>query len=173
MKMLDYDYLGDLMKKAQGGDTTSFAELYAATYSRVYVYAYRFLQDEELAKEALRKIYGRAMAEMRTLQTPKLFMAWLNRISFQVCYDIRHYYEEQGQPDLTTMEEELIKIGPHEYSLQQIMRLPLTEAQVLIQHYYLNIPIKESAKNLDVSPNSVQRYLYIGKTHLKKLLGNA
>jgi RNA polymerase sigma-70 factor (ECF subfamily) len=172
MKMLDHDYQGELLKKAKRGDTTAFAELYAATYSRVFTYAYRYLQDEELAKEALHHIYMRVMMEMWSLQTPKLFMAWLNRISFQVCYDMKHYYGHQEQPDSASMEDELIKIGSHEYTIRQIMRLPLTEAQALIQYYYLHIPIRESAKNLDVSSNALQRYLYMGRTHLKKLLGH-
>jgi RNA polymerase sigma-70 factor (ECF subfamily) len=172
MKMLDYDYLGELLKMAQGGDRTAFAELYAATYSREFTYAYKCLDDEELAKEAIRKIYNRALTEIQSLQSPKLFMAWLNRISFQVCYDIQAYYDMQGDKDSAGLGDDLIQIGSSEYSLNQIMRLPLTEAQVMIQHYYQNIPIKESARNLDISPNSVRRYLYIGKTHLKKLLGN-
>jgi DNA-directed RNA polymerase specialized sigma24 family protein len=50
------------------------------------------------------------------------------------------------------------------------MRLPLTEAQVLIQHYYQKIPVRESARSLDVSKNSVNRYLHIGRLHLKKLM---
>jgi RNA polymerase sigma-70 factor (ECF subfamily) len=172
MKTLDYEYLGELLKKAQTGDRTAFAELYAATYSREFTYAYKFLEDEELAKEAIRKIYNRAWREIQSLQTPKLFMAWLNRISFQVCYEIKAYYDMQKQTDSFGLGDDLVQIASGEYSLNQIMRLPLTEAQVMIQYYYQKIPIKESAKNLDISPNSVRRYLHIGKTHLKKLLGN-
>jgi RNA polymerase sigma-70 factor (ECF subfamily) len=164
MKSLDYEYLGELLKLAQSGDSTAFAELYAATYSRQFTYAYQYLDSEYLAKDAVRKIYTRALKEIHSLQTPQLFMAWLNRISFQVCYEMMRQKDSPG------MENDMVKIGAAQYSLGQIMRLPLTEAQVLIQHYYQKIPVRESARSLDVSKNSVNRYLHIGRLHLKKLM---
>jgi DNA-directed RNA polymerase specialized sigma24 family protein len=165
-KTFDYEYLGGLLEIAQAGNRTAFAELYAATYIHSYEYAYRYLQDEMLAKEALRKIYATALREIQSLRTPELFVTWLNRISFQVCFEI------QKKPGDADLKEEMIPIGSRRYSLNQVMRLPLTEAQVLIQHYYMKLPIRENAKNLDISRASVKRNLRIGRLHLKKLLGD-
>ena len=36
MKSLDYQYIGQLVSRAQKGDNEAFAELYAATYQRQY-----------------------------------------------------------------------------------------------------------------------------------------
>lgn len=149
---------------AQTGNKNAFAELYTATYSRQYEYAFRYLDSADLAKEALRKIYTRALKEIQSLQTPQLFMAWLNRISFQVCFEM------QNLSDSSENEKVMLKIGVSRFSLNQIMHLPMTESQVLIQHYYQKLPTREIARNLDITPASVKRYLRSGKFHLIKLL---
>jgi RNA polymerase sigma-70 factor (ECF subfamily) len=166
MKTLDYEYLGELLRMAQAGNRNAFAELYAATYSRQYQYAYEYLGSEDLAKIALRKIYARVLREIQSLQTPQLFMAWLNRISFQVCFEMRENKDYCGFDSCT------FKVGNNKYSLMQVMHLPLTESQVIIQHYYQKLPMKESGRNLNISNSSVKRYLRTGRTHLKKLTQN-
>lgn len=45
MEALDYKYIAKLVSRAQIGDTDAFAELYAATYQRQYLYAYHYLKD--------------------------------------------------------------------------------------------------------------------------------
>ena len=45
MASLDYQYLAQLVKRAQMGDSDAFAELYVATYLRQYRFSYRYLRD--------------------------------------------------------------------------------------------------------------------------------
>jgi RNA polymerase sigma-70 factor (ECF subfamily) len=165
-KRSDYEYFGELLKSSQMGDRTAFAELYAATYSRTYEYAYRFFDNEELAKTALRGIYAQALREIQSLRTPELFMAWLNRISFQVCNKMKAGGKENAG------QEELLRIGMHTYSINQVLRLPLTESQVLIGIYYQKLTIRENARLLDISRAAVKRNLRLGRLHLRKLLGD-
>ena len=89
MENLDLAYLNDLVLKAQQGSSNAFAELYAATYQRQYAYAYRYLRDEHLAQDALQESFIRVLKNIRQLQNPELFIAWLNQISFHVCYDMK------------------------------------------------------------------------------------
>jgi RNA polymerase sigma-70 factor (ECF subfamily) len=168
MKTLDYEYLGELLRMAQTGNKNAFAELYTATYSRQYEYAFGYLKNEKLSKEALRRIYTRALREIHTLRTPQLFMAWLNRISFQVCFELKQKKSYFGMN--LEMENTMLRIGARQYSLNQVMKLPLTESQVLIQHYYQKLSINEIARNLDISRASVKRYARTGRMHLRKLM---
>lgn len=57
MESLDYKYIANLVTRAQAGDSDAFAELYAATYQRVYMFSYRYLRDEYLAQDALQETY--------------------------------------------------------------------------------------------------------------------
>jgi DNA-directed RNA polymerase specialized sigma24 family protein len=167
MKTLDYEYMGELLKMAQAGNKNAFAELYAATFAGQYEYAFECLGSDDLAKIALRKIYARVLSEIQSLQTPQLFMAWLNRVSFQVCFDMKKTKDSCELGDCT------MRIGKNQYSLRQVMNLPLTESQVLIQHYYQKLPITENGRNLNISNASVKRYLSTGRAHLKKLMQHA
>lgn len=165
-KRSDHEYFGELLRVAQLGNRTAFAELYAATYNQTYRYAVRFLKDQTVAKDALRNIYAEVLREIQGLRTPELFMTWLNRISFQVCYEMQRRQEGEEDPD------EMVLIDGRRYSLKQVLRLPLTESQVLIGYYYQKLSIRANAKNLDISRSEVKRNLHLGRIHLKKLLGD-
>lgn len=182
MTTLDYDYLAELVKRSQTGDNNAFAELYAATYQRQYQYSYKYLRDEQLAHDALQETYVQALKKLQTLQNPELFVAWLNRINFRVCFDIKKkqkddlmdegtldYVRESLASDMN-VEDEIIEIESRKYIMNQVMSLPLTESQVIMQYYYQRLKMDEIAKNLEISRSTVKRYLKSGRVHLKKLL---
>lgn len=88
MEALDYKYIAKLVSRAQIGDSDAFAELYAATYQRQYIYAYHYLKDEYLAQDALQETYILALKNLVKLKDPTLVISWLNQINFRVCYNL-------------------------------------------------------------------------------------
>lgn len=88
MEALDYKYIAKLVSRAQIGDSDAFAELYAATYQRQYLYAYHYLKDEYLAQDALQETYILALKNLVKLKDPTLVISWLNQINFRVCYNL-------------------------------------------------------------------------------------
>ena len=78
MSALDYNYVADLVVKAQNSDSDAFAELYAATYQKQYQFAYSYLKDEYLAQDALQETYIIAFKDLSKLKDPLLVLAWLN-----------------------------------------------------------------------------------------------
>lgn len=182
MANLDYQYLADLVRKAQQGDSNAFAELYAATYQKQYRYSYKYMKDEYLAQDALQETFVMALKNIGTLQNPELFIAWLNQINFRICYDMqkkqksevmdedtsKYYYESMESEERP--EDEIIKVDSKNFILSQIMTLPLTESQVILMRYYQKLTLDEIGKNLDISRSTVKRYLKAGRAHLNKLL---
>ena len=130
METLDYKHIANLVSRAQSGDSNAFAELYAATYQRQYLYAYRYLKDEFLAQDALQETYILALKNLIKLKDPTLVISWLN----------------------------------------QILKLPFTESQVIIMKYYQDLKLNEIAQLMDISRSSVKRYLASGREHLAKVL---
>lgn len=88
MEALDYKHIANLVSRAQSGDSNAFAELYAATYQRQYLYSYRYLKDEFLAQDALQETYILALKNLIKLKDPTLVISWLNQINFRVCYNL-------------------------------------------------------------------------------------
>lgn len=156
MATLDYNYVADLVVNAQTGDSDAFAELYAATYQRQYHFTYTYLKDEYLAQDALQETYIIALKNLSKLKDPMLLIAWLNQINFRVCFHLqkkrKRYDAELIDYDSTDVETDSIQtdLAPHmtqrninpedlvvridskEYIMNQILKLPFTESQVVI-----------------------------------------
>lgn len=192
MSALDYNYMADLVVRAQGGDSDAFAELYAATYQKQYHFAYSYLKDEYMAQDALQETYIIALKDLSKLKDPMLVVAWLNQINFRICFQLhkkqKRYDKEMADYDNTEAnaeaisspshssstagnpEDVVIRIDSREYIMNQILKLPFTEAQVIILKFYRNLKHDEIAELMDMSRSSVKRYLNSGKMHLAKVL---
>lgn len=196
MPALDYNYLAELVISAQDGDSDAFAELYAATYQKQYQFACSYLKDEYLAQDALQETYIIALKELAKLKDPMLVVAWLNQINFRICFQLykkqkrfdKEMYEYHGtdsdqeyrstdskidgfsSPASDNPEDVVVKVDSREYIMKQILKLPFTEAQVIILRFYRNLKYGEIAKLLEISQSSVKRYLNSGKEHLANVL---
>lgn len=196
MPALDYNYMAELVVNAQDGDSDAFAELYAATYQKQYQFAYSYLKDEYLAQDALQETYIVALKELSKLKDPMLLVAWLNQINFRICFQLHKkqkrfdaemggYYgnEDSGQepaPGRERMnafsssadnpEDMVVRVDSREYIMNQILKLPFTEAQVIILRFYRSLKYDEIADLLEISRSSVKRYLNSGKEHLANVL---
>lgn len=196
MSALDYNYIADLVISAQNKDSNAFAELYAATYQKQYHFAYSYLKDEYLAQDALQETYIIAFKSLSKLQDPMLLTAWLNQINFRICYQLykkqKQYASEMidysgsdgdresipasASADLALSqlllsetngpEDIAVRSDSREYIMNQILKLPFTEAQVIILKFYQNLKHDEIAELMDISRSSVNRYLNNGKKHL-------
>lgn len=193
MSALDYNYVADLVVNAQLGDSNAFAELYAATYQRQYHFAYCYLKDEHLAQDALQETYIMALKNISKLKDPMLVIAWLNQINFRVCYQLQKKQQKydlemidydsidtesnrlsvRSTPNSSSVgsnpEDLVVQIDSQEYIMNQILKLPFTEAQVIILKFYRNLKYHEIAQLMDISQSSVKRYLNNGKAHLEKI----
>lgn len=183
MKEPSIQYLAGLVIRARQNDSDAFAEVYALTYNKTYNYARHYLRDDFLAQDAVQEIYISALKNLDKLNDPTLFIAWLNRISFHVCYDI----SQKSNTGHTISDPEILEIVPDEYldsnpessyqkkdehaRLNNAMdSLPFHEKQVLTMRYYNSLKLEEIAAAMDISRSSVKRYIASGREHLKLLL---
>lgn len=184
MAELDYQYLAGVVEKAKKGDSDSFAELYAATYRKQYLFAYNYLRDEFLAEDALQETYTNALKNLKSLKDPKLFVSWLNQINFRVCYNLNKKQQrnnaentEDAQSEMESVstghnepESKVVNELEKEYIMQQILALPFSESQVIFLHYYRNMKIEDIAYLMEISRSSVKRYLNSGRDRLGAVL---
>lgn len=183
MAELNYTYIGQLVEKAQAGNSNAFAELYAMTYQHTYNYAAHYLRDTQLAQDALQETYVLALRNISGIKDPPLFVAWLNQICFRVCYDMsRKNHQECGDynPDLLELiKDEYKSHNPEEQCesddeisrlKEAVLGLPFTEQQVIVMRYYNDMKLEEIASALDCSRSSVKRYLISARERLAKML---
>ncbi len=183
MPELNHQYLAGLVVRFKQRDADAFAELYTLTYNKVYNYARHYLKDEHLAQDAMQEIYIAAYRNIDKLSEPTLFVAWLNRISFHVCYDIQQKqfgHQDFADPELLELvrdeypgsnPEALVLQASEIQRLHQAMdELPFHERSVLIMRYYNNMKLEEIAVAMDLSRSTVKRYIASGKDRLARKL---
>ena len=183
MKDPGHGYLADLVVKAQHNDTDAFSELYALTYDKVYNYSRHYLRDSYLAQDAVQEVYILALKKLNSLKDPMLFIAWLNQISFRVCYDIcKRRNSDYGTIDdeiLDTFRDDSIASNPEEQAQQNdersrlkkaIENLPHLQRTIVIMRFFNNMKLEEIADAMDISLSSVKRYIESAKKTLHDAL---
>lgn len=184
MKEFNIAYIAGLVIRARQSDSDAFAELYAMTYNKVYNYTRHYLRDDYLAQDAMQEVYILALKNLPKLNDPTLFIAWLNRISFNVCYDmsqkLKVHSTQVSDPEvLEIIRDDYSSSNPEEnyqkkdeaYRLNQALeQIPFHEKQVLIMRYFNNMKLEEIADAMDISRSSVKRYISSGQDNLKKIL---
>jgi len=186
-KELDHKFISSLVIRLQNGDTEAFTQIYGMTYNKVYNYARHYLRDEYLAQDAVQEVFILALKNISTLKDSSLFVAWLNQISFHVCFDIckknsndygsiadpelleilRDDKEESNPASHTELEDEKARLR------KAIDALPIHEKQCIILRYYNDMKIDEIVSTLGFSKSSVKRYLISGRDHLAELFSNS
>lgn len=189
MAELDYDYLAELVRKTQRGDSEAFAELYTATYQKQYRFAYRYVKDPYLAQDILQDVYILVLKNIDTLKNPRLFVSWLNQITFRICFDVcqKHTRHEQELNYVTEMaqeknpllhsdtmahnpEKQVIDHYDQTALMASVLELQPQYAQALIMRYFNDMSIDEIADAMNCSRSTIKRRLSKGKKLLEKML---
>ncbi|MGN0431809.1 MAG: RNA polymerase sigma factor [Lachnospiraceae bacterium] len=183
MKELNPQYLAGLVMRAGSNDSDAFAELYALTYNKVYNFARHYLRDAHLAQDAMQEVYISALKNLNKLSDPTLFIAWLNRITFNVCYDMSQKTKRgntSADPEILEFIQDSRPLSDPEARYQQkdeytrlhtaMNSLPFQEKQVLTMRYYNNMKLEDIADAMDISRSTVKRYIASGQEHLRCLL---
>ena len=182
MPDFNHAYIGNLVIKAQSGSGEAFAELYATTYNHVYNYARHYLRDAYMAQDAVQETYISALKNINNLKDPSLFVAWLNQISFHVCYDMtRKNRSDNVNPELLelVLDEKQDHNPDEHYEYNEeiaavnsaVSSLPFLEQQVIVMRFYNEMKLEDIAAALSCSRSSVKRYIISGKKRLEKILG--
>ena len=150
MARLDETYVTEIVNRAKTGDANAFAEMYAATCDRQYLFSYCYLGSDE-AKDALKETYVLALNGLYTLHDPKLFVSWLNQINFRVC----------NTRAKRTSDNEMI---PY------LLALPFSEGQILFLHKVRGLSLFQVADLLESNIVNVSQHLHSGEEHLADLM---
>ncbi|MCR5675449.1 MAG: sigma-70 family RNA polymerase sigma factor [Lachnospiraceae bacterium] len=184
MKDEDYAYMARLVEASQHDDSDAFAELYALTYNKVYNYCRHYLRNAFAAQDAVQEIYVTALTNIRKLNDPTLFVAWLNQISFRACYDMTRRkdpgYDMPGAEVFDFLEDNIHEESDPEATAvrrmetdrlhRAIERLDFQEQQIIIMRYYNNMKLPEIASAVGMSLSTVKRHLLRAQEELKRIL---
>lgn len=184
MQEPDHKYIASLVTLAQKNDSNAFAQLYALTYNKVYNYARHYMKDDYLAQDAVQEVYISALKNLNKINDPTLFIAWLNQISFHVCFDMTKKRSTSGG---TSTEDEILELICDEHPdsnpestimendeksrlAKALERLPLTERQCIVMKFYNDMKLDDIADALSISKSTVKRYIAAAESLLRQYM---
>jgi RNA polymerase sigma-70 factor (ECF subfamily) len=157
-----------LVARIQAGDHDLFAQLYLRYFDRVYSYLRILMRDDHEAEDAAQQVFMRVMDGLpRYERRSQPFRAWLfvivrnlaltqlkrqNRVDLVDPAEMADRYASSADADLGALDW----INDREI-LMLIERLPLTQRQVLLLRFMLDLTHAETAAVLGRTPNEIRK----------------
>lgn len=180
MGKLSHGQLGALVKKAQQGDATAFASLYAATVKSQLYFATTFMKDASIAEDIVQEVYLSLYKNLDKIKDGKLFVAYLHRICYNTCVDFKKKIARQkyelDEEALTVQFDTSVDNNPDErYAAMEqsselyraLGKLPDDQRSAFLMRYYDEMKIAEIAAAMSLSESTVKRYIKSAVSSLK------
>ena len=148
------------------GDHEAFSELARLAIDKLYAIARLILHDEERAQDATQEALVAAWRDLSVLRDPDRFDVWLRRLLVRACYRearrdrARHRMEvhveglEHGVPDAS------LELADRDELERGLVRLQPEQRALLVMHYYLGLPMQETADALGWPLGTVKSRLH-------------
>jgi RNA polymerase sigma-70 factor (ECF subfamily) len=155
----------DLVQRAMAHDHEAFSELARLSIDKLFAIARLILHDTEHAEDAVQEALVAAWRDIAALRDPDRFDAWLRRLLVRSCYrEARRNREhrrmelhvpefDRGVPDASRM------LADRDELDRGFQRLSPEQRALVVLHYYVGLPLQETADALDIPLGTVKSRL--------------
>jgi len=170
----------DLIRKARRGDVEAFNLLISRWEKRVFNYLLRILRNREDALDLSQDVFLKAYQNLRKLDDPERFAAWLFRIAHNEAYSLFRKRKPEGElerPDQQSAQpsERAVRTGgtgvfPIELSIAvstALDRLSADQREAVVLKVYQGFKFEEMAEILSCPVSTVKSRLYTALELLK------
>lgn len=162
----------DLVEQAAQGDREAFGALAAARVDQMYAVAVRILRDPHRAEDAVQTALLHAWRDLPTLRDRGRFDAWVRRLLVRACYDEagrhRAFLTRVRWLDVEPTAADGSAAAADRDELERALRrVPLDQRAVLVLHYFLDLPLTEVARTLDIPAGTARSRLHYAHRSLR------
>ena len=156
----------DLVERAMVGDREAFTELGRLWIDRLYAIARLILRDHERAQDAAQEALIAAWRDLRGLRDPDRFEPWLRRLLVNACYrearkDRRRLrVEGQIRPLSEDVADAASLMADQDELAQAFVSLPPEQRALIVLHFYVGLPVQETALALGLPVGTVKSRLH-------------
>ncbi len=169
---------GDLVRRAQQGDTDAFVLIVRAYGDRQFGLARRILRDFDLAEDAVQQALVIAWRELPRLRDPDRFEAWLTQILVRCCYEAartrRRLALVQAEAGIDAPAPQVIDpalaVIDRDRLDRAFRRLPTEQRAVLALHHYIGLEPAEIADTLGIPAGTVRSRLHYAHRAMRAAL---
>ena len=184
MREIDY---GNLVEQAKKNNEQAITKLYEATYKNAYFTSYQILKDKHEAEDVLQECYIKAFQKLDMLKKAESFPSWINRIVSNRSIDVYRKKKPLNFSQLTSKEEEDGKEIDFEDDkesyrpeivadkketarlLGEIIETLSDEQRIVVTMFYFQgMTVKEIAKDLETSENTIKSRLNYGRKKIEQ-----
>ena len=177
---------GDISEKTylsalKNDDVKAFDQLFAEYGKRLYHFAYGYLKSKEEAEGVVQEVFLRIWRNRKQLNPDLSFKAYLFKIAYHHILEIfeknnrQQAYRHELIDETIQFTDETNERLNYQMLLEKveslIEKLPPRQKEILLKRKKEGIPVKEIAKQLDISPKTVENHLTEALKNLKKGLG--
>ncbi|MBN2010458.1 sigma-70 family RNA polymerase sigma factor [candidate division KSB1 bacterium] len=178
----------ELIQRYLAGEVTAFNTLVWRWEKPIFNFCYRYLGNDELARDVTQQVFIRTYKNMKKLRTPDKFSSWIYQIASNLCKDeikrmkrrnnipldyIRDNHQEHefdlmsdehSQPDSVMNRKQIESIVR-----DALLEIPEEQRVVIIMKEYQGLKFQEIADALGESINTVKSRMYYGLNALGKV----
>lgn len=162
---------GELVARAKGGDRDAFDQLVGPLITQSFRLAYGMLHDREAAEDAVQESAIRAWLRLKNLRPGTSMRPWFLAIVANQCRTLarKRWWTvlKVGSPPETVasgFEEGYVRGADLRHALGA---LQVEQREVLVLHYFLDLPLEEVADTLGVPLGTVKSRIHRGLSSLR------
>jgi RNA polymerase sigma factor (sigma-70 family) len=147
---------------------------------KVYLLAFSFVKDKGIAEDISQEVFLKCYKYIDNFRGESSLKSWIYRITVNTSLDFlrkknpKPLFFEEGVLDHFKMSEStetaFLNADRNERLLQTVLMLPIKYREVILLHYFLDIPVTEMAETLKMNTNTVKTRMKRGRDLLKKSL---
>ncbi len=166
----------ELVERAQRGDKGAYGLLAGAIADRFLAVARRILRDQDLAEDATQQALLAIWQNLPRLRDPGRFEAWSYRLLVHACY-AEGRKERRWMPNLRLLpveeavaSDDLSSVIDREQLERGFRRMSIDHRAVLVLYHYLDLPLDEIARILEIPVGTAHSRLHHAMRGLRAAL---
>jgi len=164
----------DLIAKARRGNVEAYNVLVSRWDRRVFNYILRLVRNREDAQDLTQDVFLKAFQNLKKLEDPDRFAAWLYRIAHNESYSLLRKAKPDGDVEVELRSGESTgRLFPPELSLAvdgALNRLSSDQREAVVLKIYQGFKFEEMAEILGCPVSTVKSRLYTALDLLKDTL---
>jgi RNA polymerase sigma-70 factor (ECF subfamily) len=167
-----------LVERAAAGDREAFADLIRVRGAKLDGAARLITRDPELARDVVQETLIRAWRDLPRLRDRDRFDAWIKRLLVNAAMDeLRRRRRRVVEVELTAgvrsiADDPTGRLADRDTLDRLLAGLPPEHRALIVQHYYLGVPLPEAAASLGISIGAAKARVHRSMASLRRALAS-
>ena len=181
MRKLNIDTEKEYLVALKNNDIQAFDKLFKEYGKRLYYYAYGYLKSKTEAEEVVQEVFLKIWRNRKQLKPDLSFKAYIFKIAYHHILELfeqltkKQAYQHEIVNEAIRFTDDTNERLNYQMLLEKveslIQKLPPRQSEILLKRKKEGIPVKEIARQLGISPKTVENHLTEALKTIKSGLG--